>query len=117
MPRSTRIIGVSQSIGYGLILSAPEAIAVIISYYLFRIVFKGKYWLPSTREFLLFIFVAIIIPLLIELLLLHFMLIYFGEQSLTTFGENFLRGWLGEFTANFGIATPPFVPPHSAHFA
>lgn len=88
------------------ILAAPEAIAVLISYYLFRIVFKGKYWLPSTREFLLFIFVAIIIPLLIELLLLHFALIYFGEQSITTFGENFLRGWLGEFTANFGIATP-----------
>jgi len=88
------------------ILSAPEAIAVLISYYLFRIVFKGKYWLPSTREFLLFIFVAIVIPLLIELLLLHFTLIYFGEQTLTTFGENFLRGWLGEFTANFGIATP-----------
>lgn len=88
------------------ILSTPEVVAVSLSYYLFRIVFKGKYWLPSTREFLFFTLVAIIVPMLIELLLLQFTLIYFGEQSLSAFGENFLRNWLGEFTANFGIATP-----------
>jgi signal transduction histidine kinase len=88
------------------LFSASEVIGVMISYLLFRKIVKGNYWLPSTRDLLLFTFFAILIPLSVELVLLQFTLTYFGEQSLNSFGENFLHNWLGEFTANFGIATP-----------
>lgn len=86
--------------------SASEVISIIISYYLFRKLVKGKYWLPTTRQLILFIVFALLIPLVIELILLQYTLIYFGEQSIGNFGEFFLRNWLGEFMANFGITIP-----------
>ncbi|MBL7871923.1 MAG: MASE1 domain-containing protein [Cyclobacteriaceae bacterium] len=88
------------------LFSASEVIGVMISYLLFRKIVKANYWIPSTRDLLLFTLFGILIPIMVELVLLQFTLIYFGEQSLNTFGENFLHNWLGEFTANFGIATP-----------
>jgi two-component system, sensor histidine kinase len=88
------------------LFSASEVIGVIISYILFRKIVKANYWLPSTPDLLLFTFFGILIPISVELVLLQFTLTYFGEQSLNTFGVNFLHNWLGEFTANFGIATP-----------
>lgn len=88
------------------IFSVSEVIGVIISYYLFRKIIKGKYWLPNTRQLILFIVFALLIPITIELVLLQFTLIQFGEQSMDTFGILFLRNWLGEFMANFGISIP-----------
>lgn len=88
------------------VFSASEVIGVIISYYLFRKVSKGKYWLPNTNHLIRFIVFALVIPITIELILLQLTLIYFSHQSWDNFGELFLRNWLGEFMANFGIATP-----------
>ncbi len=88
------------------IFSVSEVIGVIISYHLFRKIIKGKYWLPNTRQLILFIVFALLIPITLELILLQFPLIQFGEQSMDTFGILFLRNWLGEFMANFGISIP-----------
>jgi two-component system, sensor histidine kinase len=86
--------------------SASEVIAVTLSFYLFRKLVKGQYWLPTTRHLILFIVFALLIPLVIELILLQYTLTYFGQQPITNFGEFFLRNWLGEFMANFGITIP-----------
>jgi hypothetical protein len=88
------------------VFSASEVIGVIISYFLFRKVSKGKYWLPNTNHLIRFIVFALVIPITIELILLQLTLIYFSHQSWDNFGELFLRNWLGEFMANFGIAIP-----------
>lgn len=88
------------------VFSASEVIGVILSFYLFRKLMKGQYWLPSTRQLILFIVFALLIPLVFELILLQYTLTYFGHQSVTNFGEFFLRNWLGEFMANFGITIP-----------
>lgn len=88
------------------VFSASEVIGVIVSYYLFRKVSKGKYWLPNTNHLIRFIVFALLIPITIELILLQLTLIYFSHQSWDNFGELFLRNWLGEFMANFGIAIP-----------
>ena len=86
--------------------SLSEVISILISYYLFRKLVNGKYWLPDTRQLILFIVFALLIPLFIELTLLQYTLVYFGVQSNDTFSEFFLRNWLGEFMANFGITIP-----------
>lgn len=88
------------------VFSASEVIGVSLSYFLFRSVSKGKYWLPNTDHLIRFIIFALLIPITIELLLLQLTLIYFSHQTWNNFGELFLRNWLGEFMANFGIATP-----------
>ncbi|TXI68103.1 MAG: GHKL domain-containing protein [Cyclobacteriaceae bacterium] len=88
------------------VFSASEVIGVTISYYLFRKVGRGKYWLPNTNHLIRFIFFALVIPITIELILLQLTLIYFSHQSWDNFGEAYLRNWLGEFMANFGIAIP-----------
>ncbi|HCZ35220.1 MAG TPA: hypothetical protein DHV26_04765 [Cytophagales bacterium] len=88
------------------VFSASEVIGVTISYYLFRIISKSKYWLPNTNHLIRFIVFALVIPITIELILLQLTLIYFSHQTWDNFGELFLRNWLGEFMANFGIAVP-----------
>ncbi|MBX2896644.1 MAG: MASE1 domain-containing protein [Cyclobacteriaceae bacterium] len=88
------------------VFSASEVIGVIISYYLFRTLTNSKYWLPNTNHLIRFIVFALVIPITIELILLQLTLIYFSHQTWENFGELFLRNWLGEFMANFGIAVP-----------
>jgi two-component system, sensor histidine kinase len=77
-----------------------------LSWLFFTKLAKGKYWLPNTRNFLLFIFLGLLIPLLVDLLALQSLLSIFGEQPVEQFGNQFLRNWLGEFTANLGICSP-----------
>ncbi len=77
-----------------------------LSWVLFTKLSRGKYWLPNTRQFVLFIFVGLLIPLIFDLLALQGLLTIFGEQPKEFFWTHFLRNWLGEFTANFGICAP-----------
>lgn len=88
------------------VFSASEVIGTLISYFLFRKLVKGKYWLPTTRDLILFTFFALLIPIAIELVLLQTTLLYFEVQSGSSFGEFFIRNWLAEFMANFGISLP-----------
>jgi signal transduction histidine kinase len=89
-----------------LIYPLCETSYAALSWLLFTKLLGGKYWLPNTRNFLLFIFLGLLIPLLVDLLALQSLLSIFGEQPLEQFWNQFLRNWLGEFTANFGICAP-----------
>ncbi len=88
------------------VFSVSEVISTLISYYLFRKLVKGKYWLPTTRDLILFTVFALLIPIAIELVLLQTTLNYFEVGSSSSFGEFFIRNWLAEFMANFGISLP-----------
>jgi two-component system, sensor histidine kinase len=84
----------------------PEVIAAFLSYWLFQKLFKGKYWLPNTRQFLFFSVLGILIPITVELMLLQSIFTITGQYMLDEFIPTFLRNWLGEFMANFGISLP-----------
>lgn len=88
------------------VYSASEVIGVLISYLLFRKFANGEYWLPTTRQLILFIVFGLAIPISIELVLLQFTLIYFSHHTYDTFFQLYAFNWLGEFLANFGVSIP-----------
>jgi two-component system, sensor histidine kinase len=88
------------------ILGLPEVLSTLLSYILFSKILKGKFWLPSTRDLILFVFFGLSVPILFELTLLQITLVYFNEQTLEKGVRLFLQNWLGESTANFGITLP-----------
>jgi two-component system, sensor histidine kinase len=87
---------------YGL----PETSFTFLSWFLFRKIYHGKYWLPDIRNTTMFLVLGIIIPIIPELFMLQGLLVYFGDQSLNTFWAYYARNWLGEFTSSFGLALP-----------
>lgn len=87
------------------VYASPEVLSVFLSYILFRKV-NGEYWIPSTRQLIRFTVFALLVPITTYLLLLQAVLTIFGEHVIGTFTDHFLRNWLGEFTANFGITIP-----------
>jgi two-component system, sensor histidine kinase len=88
------------------ILAAPEVLGTLLSYLLFRKLIKGNYWLPSTRHFLLFSMLGLLIPRTLDLLLLQTIFTVIGRYDSSLFLDNFLRNWLGEITANIGLCLP-----------
>ena len=83
--------------------AVPETLAILLSYYLFSKLSKGKYWLPDTSHTIRFIFLAIVVPFIVDLLLLQSILVITGEQPMNLYLAQFLRNLLGEVTTNFGI--------------
>jgi len=81
----------------------PETLAILLSYYLFSILAKGKYWLPDTSHTIRFIILAIAVPLVVDLILLQFILVITGEQPLNLYWTQFLRNLLGEVATDFRI--------------
>jgi signal transduction histidine kinase len=88
------------------IYAIPETLFTLSSWYLFRKVFRGKYWLPDTQSTVLFLVVGILVPILPEIFLLQSVLVLFGDQTLDTYWPYITRNWLGEFTSSFGLAIP-----------
>jgi two-component system, sensor histidine kinase len=88
------------------IYSIPETIMVFLSWYLFTVVAKGKYWLPDIQNLLKFLLFGIILPIIPELLILETLFIAIGGHTPESFAFDFLRNCLGEFTSGFGIALP-----------
>jgi two-component system, sensor histidine kinase len=87
---------------YGL----PETIFTFLSWYLFRSVFKGKFWLPDTKNVVLFLIIGILIPSVPEIFSLQWLLVLFGDQPMETFWPYAVRNFLGEFTSSFGLTLP-----------
>lgn len=83
-----------------------ETSYAFFSWFLFTKLARGQYWLPNTRQFVLFLFVGLLVPLIFDLLSLQALLTLFHEQPNELFWIHFLRNWLGEFTSNFGICAP-----------
>ena len=93
-------------VGHWFIYSIPETLMVSVSWYLFTMVAKGKYWLPDIQNLLKFLLFGIILPIIPELLTLEFMFITIGGHGTENFAFDLLRNCLGEFTSGFGIALP-----------
>ena len=89
-----------------MVYAIPETLFSFLSWFLFRKFFSGKYWLPNIRHTLLFLIFGILIPILTEIFLLQFLLVWFGDQPMNTFWTHSTRNWLGEFTSSFGLAVP-----------
>lgn len=89
-----------------LIFPLSETLFAGCSWLFFTKLAKGKYWLPNTRHFFLFLLVGLLIPIIVNIFLLQVMLTYFDGQPIELFWVHFFVNWLGEFTANFGICAP-----------
>lgn len=88
------------------VYAVPETLLTFLSWYLFRVVFLGRYWLPDTQSTVLFLMTGILVPILSEIFLLQALLVWFGDQPMETFWIYVTRNWLGEFTSSFGLALP-----------
>jgi signal transduction histidine kinase len=88
------------------IYSMPETIFATLSWLLFTKLGKGQFWFPNVKSLILFIFLGIFIPILVEITFLESLLILFKEHSVNDFWTYFLRNSLGEFTSSFGLALP-----------
>jgi signal transduction histidine kinase len=84
----------------------PETIFTTLSWYLFSYIYKGKYWLPDIQNTLMFLVLAILIPIIPEIFLLQTLLVYFGDQPITNYWDLVSRNWLGEITSSFGLSLP-----------
>jgi two-component system, sensor histidine kinase len=89
-----------------LVYGIPETMFTFMSWFLFRKVCKGKYWLPDSKNTITFLFVGILVPIIPEIISLQALLVFLGDQPLSTFWIYVTRNWLGEFTSTFGLALP-----------
>jgi two-component system, sensor histidine kinase len=84
----------------------PETTFTILSWYLFTYLYKGKYWLPDIQNTLMFLALAILIPIIPEIFLLQTLLVWLGDQPVTNYWDLVSRNWLGEITSSFGLSLP-----------
>jgi two-component system, sensor histidine kinase len=88
------------------IYGVPETLFTFLSWYLFRKVYDGKYWLPDVRNTVAFLLLAIFVPIIPEIFLLQSLLVWMGDQPIDTYWIYIIRNWLGEFTSSFGLVLP-----------
>jgi two-component system, sensor histidine kinase len=84
----------------------PETIFTTLSWLLFSYFYKGKYWLPDIQNTLMFLVLAILIPIIPEIFLLQTLLVSLGDQPMTNYWDLVSRNWLGEITSSFGLSLP-----------
>jgi two-component system, sensor histidine kinase len=84
----------------------PETLFTALSWYLFTYLYKGKYWLPDIQNTLMFLALAILIPIIPEIFLLQTLLVSLGDQPMTNYWDLVSRNWLGELTSSFGLSLP-----------
>ena len=84
----------------------PETMFTFLSWFVFRKVFKGKYWLPDSENTIKFLLCGILIPIVPEIVTLQTLLVWLGDQPAETFWTYITRNWLGEFTSTFGLTLP-----------
>lgn len=89
-----------------LLYGMPETIFTALSWYLFSYLYKGKYWLPDIQNTIMFLVLAILIPIIPEIFLLQTLLVYLGDQPVTNYWDLISRNWLGEITSSFGLSLP-----------
>ncbi len=84
----------------------PETMFTLLSWFLFRKVCSGKYWLPDSQSTIAFLIAGVLIPIVPEIVSLQALLVWLGDQPMSTFWPYITRNWLGEFTSTFGLALP-----------
>lgn len=96
------------------LFALPETLFPVVSWFLFRIVYKGKYWLPDVQNLVPFLVVGVLIPVVIETFFLQSLMVWSGAQSPTTFWEYVANTLVSEFTTVFFLTLPIlyYVTPH-----
>ena len=88
------------------IFALPETLFFFLSWYLFIIRAKGKYWLPDLNNVIKFLVLGIAIPLTIYMFVLKFFLILFKELDAAEFWSSLLGSWMGDFMPTIIITLP-----------
>lgn len=89
-----------------LVFAIPETLLTTASWLLFTHLIKGKYWLPDVKQTIYFIILAVVIPIMVELPLLEFFVIYFLDRTTDSFLQMISMNFLAEFTTCFGFTMP-----------
>lgn len=87
---------------YGL----PEVSFAFLSWFLFRVVLKGKFWFPDNQNTIVFLLFGILIPAIAESFMLQGMLVLTGGQSPDTFLPYVASNLLSEFATSFFLTFP-----------
>lgn len=85
------------------LLPIPETLLTFISWQLFNKWGKGKFWLPNTKEAVRFLWLALIIPLAIDLLMLQTSLTLLRHHPAEKFLDHYLRNLFGELSISISL--------------
>lgn len=88
------------------LFSIPETMFPFLSWFLFRVIYKGKYWIPDVQNLVLFLLMGLLIPAIIEILLLQSLMVWLGSESTATFWIYVRSNLLAEFTTAFFVTLP-----------
>lgn len=84
----------------------PETLFAFLSWYLFRVLYRGKYWLPDIYNTVLFLLLGVFIPSIVEAFLLQSLLLWSGGQEASKFWSYVGSNLLSEFAATFCLTLP-----------
>ena len=88
------------------VFAIPETLFALLSWYLFRVVYRGKYWLPDINNTSAFMAVGVLIPALVETLLLQSLTVWTNSQSAQTFWVYVKSNLLSEITMALCVTLP-----------
>lgn len=88
------------------LFAIPEVLYPFFSWFFFRKVFKGKFWLPDISNTLLFLFIGVFAPVVVEILLLQSMLVWTHVEAWETFWAYVKSNLLSEFITSFCLTLP-----------
>ncbi len=88
------------------IYAIPETMFTFLSWLLFTKLSKGKFWISDIKHLVLFTFLAILIPTIVEMGFLESLLVYFHEHSASDSLRYFIRNSFGDFISCFGLVLP-----------
>ena len=88
------------------VFAIPETLFALLSWFLFRVVYKGKYWLPDINNTSAFMALGVLIPAMTETFLLQSLLVWTGSQSAMTFWAYVKSNLLSEITMALCITLP-----------
>lgn len=84
----------------------PETLFFFLSWWLFIRLGKGKFWLPDLTNLVKFLLLGITLPLTVYMILLKYLLAYFGELNEDMIWSSILGSWLGDFMPTIMITLP-----------
>lgn len=84
----------------------PETLYGLASWFFFKKLYGGKFWLPDIRSTVLFLVAGVGIPALIEVFLLQTMLLLTGAQVAATYWKYIAGNLLSEFALTFFLTLP-----------
>jgi hypothetical protein len=88
------------------LFAIPETLFAFLSWFIFRAIYKGKYWLPDIHNTAVFLAGGVMIPAIAETFLLQSVLVWTGSQSSFTFWVYVKSNLLSEITTSLCLTLP-----------